>query len=90
LKLLDKFTKKFAKSTSTAVKTEVKKTAVDLLPTVVGVVSMVVGIVIFKGTTGPSKIKPIKPSVTNTHVTTNNYFFQNLSEDMIRKIMEGK
>ena len=90
LKLLDKFTKKFAKSTSTAVKTEVKKTAVDLLPTVVGVVSMVVGIVIFKGTTGSAKIKPIKPSVTNTHVTTNNYFFQNLSEDMIKKIMEGK
>lgn len=90
MKLLDKFTKKFAKSTSTAVKTEVKKTAVDLLPTVVGVVSMVVGIVIFKGTTGPTKMKTIKPSVTNTHVTTNNYFFQNLSEDMIRKIMEGK
>jgi len=90
MKWVDKITKKFAKSTSTAVKTEVKKTAVDLLPTVAGVVSMVVGIVIFKGTTWPTKMKPIKPSVTNTHVTTNNYFFQNLSEDMIRKIMEGK
>lgn len=90
MKLLDKFTKKFAKSTSTAVKTEVKKTAVDLLPTVVGVVSMVVGIVIFKGTTGGNTRKPIRPNVTNTHTTTNNYFFQNLSEDMIRKIMEGK
>lgn len=90
MKWVDKITKKFAKSTSTAVKTEVKKTAVDLLPTVVGVVSMVVGIVIFKGTTSGKVTKPIKPSVTNTHVTTNNYFFQNLSEDMIRKIMEGK
>lgn len=91
MKWVDKITKKFAKSTSTAVKTEVKKTAVDLLPTVVGVVSMVVGIVIFKGTTGTSAKKiPIKPNVTNTHVTTNNYFFQNLSEDMIKKIMEGK
>lgn len=89
MKLLDRFTKKFAKSTSTAVKTEVKKTAIDLLPTVVGVASMVVGIVIFKGTSG-RPVKPIRPSVMNTHTTTNNYFFQNLSEEMIRKILEGK
>ena len=89
MKLLDKFTRKFAKSTSTAVKTEVKKTAVDMLPTIVGVVSMVAGILIFKGTTGGAT-KPIKPNVSTTHITTNNYFFQSLSEDMIRKIMEGK
>lgn len=89
MKILDKLTKKFAKSTSTAVKAEVKKTAVDLLPTVVGVVSMVVGIVIFKSTKTPTT-KPIKPNVTNTHITTNNYFFQNVSEEMIKKILEGK
>ena len=90
MKILDKFTKKFAKSTSTAVKTEVKKTAVDLLPTVVGVVSMVVGIVIFKGTGSSTKVKPIRPNVTNTHITTNNYFFQHMSDEMIKKILEGK
>lgn len=88
MKLLDKITKKFTKSASTAVKTEVKKTAVDMLPTVAGIISMVVGIVIFKGST--SKPTPIKPTVTNTHITTNNYFFQSMSEEMIKKILEGK
>lgn len=89
MKWVDKITKKFAKSTSTAVKTEVKRTAIDLLPTAIGVASMVVGIMIFKGTAGRS-VKPIRPTVTTTRITTNNYFFQNLSEDMIKKIMEGK
>lgn len=88
MKLLEKFTKKAVKSTSTAVKAEVKKAAIDLLPSVLGAVSMVIGIVIFKGTT--SKPTPIKPNITNTHITTNNYFFQNVSEEMIKKILEGK
>ena len=88
MKLLDKFTKKFTKSAGAAVKTEVKKTAIDILPTVVGVVSMAVGILIFKGQTGGSA--QIKPNVTNTHITTNNYFFQSMSEEMIKKILEGK
>ena len=88
MKFLDKIAKKFTKSASSAVKTEVKKTAVDLLPTVVGAVSMIVGIVIFKGAV--HEPTPIKPTVSTTHITTNNYFFQNLSEDMIKKILEGK
>lgn len=88
MKLLDKLTKKFTKSASVAVKTEVKKTAVDMLPSVVGVISMVIGIVIFKGTV--KNTAPVKPAVSTTHITTNNYFFQNLSEDMIKKIIEGK
>jgi hypothetical protein len=90
MKLLDKFTKKFTKSASVAVKTEVKKTAIDVLPTVLGVVSMVVGIVVFKGQVSSAATKPIKPTVTNTHITTNNYFFQSMSEEMIKKILEGK
>ena len=87
MKFLDKITKKFTKSASTAVKTEVKKTAIDLLPTVVGVASMIVGIVIFRGSSKSEN--PIKPTVSHTNITTNNYFFnQQLSEDMIRKILE--
>lgn len=89
MKLLDKLAKKFTKSASSAVKTEVKKTAVDLLPSVIGAFSMVLGIVIFKGSVGASP-SSIKPTVSTTHITTNNYFFQNLSEEMIRKIIERK
>ena len=88
MKLLDKLAQKFTKSASVAVKTEVKKTAVDLLPSVIGAISMALGIVIFKGTV--RDVKPIKPTVSTTHITTNNYFFQSLSEDMIKKILEGK
>jgi len=88
LKFLERFTKKATKTVSTAVKTEVKKTAIDMLPTALGIVSMIVGIVIFKGAV--NEPNPIKPAVTNTHITTNNYFFGNVSEEMIKKILEGK
>lgn len=88
MKLLERFTKKATKQVSSAVKTEVKKTAIDMLPTLVGVVSMVVGIVIFKGQVTKPELP--KPTVTNTHITTNNYFFQNMSEEMVKKILEGK
>lgn len=88
MKFLDKFTKKFASKASTAVKSEVKKTALDLLPKILGVAAMVLGVVIFKEVVEePEEVKPI---VTNTSITTNNYFFQELSEDMIKKILEEK
>lgn len=89
MKLVEKIAKKFTKSASSAVKTEVKKTAVDLLPTILGIASMVFGIVIFKEAVAEEP-KPIKPAVSNTSITTNNYFFQQMSEDMIKKILEEK
>ena len=88
MKFLEKWTKKLTKEASSTVKTEVKKTAVDLLPTFIGIASMIFGIAIFKKAV--DKPEPIKPSVSNTHITTNNYFFQQMSEDMIKKILEGK
>lgn len=88
MKFLDKIAKRFAKNASSTVKTEVKKTAIDLLPTVIGIVSMVVGIVIFKGAV--EEHPDVKPMVTNSSVTTNNYFFNDLSEDMIQKILEDR
>lgn len=88
MKLLDRITKKFTKSASTAMKTEVKKTAIDLLPTIVGIAGMVLGIVIFKESVDvPESIEPV---VRNTSITTNNYFFQSMSDDMIKNIVEGK
>ena len=89
MKFVEKIAKKFAKSASSTVKTEAKKTAVDLLPTVLGIASMIFGIVIFKDAVADEP-KSIKPAVTNTNITTNNYFFQELSEDMIKKILEEK
>lgn len=88
MKFLNKLTKKLTKSASTAVKSEVKKTAVDMLPTVLGVVSMIVGILVFRGVTDDTP--DIKPSVSNTSITTNNYFFRDMDDEMIKSILEDK
>lgn len=88
MKWVDKFTKKFANKASTAVKSEVKKTAMDLLPKILGVAAMVLGVVIFKEVV--DEPEEIKPMVTNTSITTNNYFFQEVNEDIIRKVLEEK
>lgn len=88
MKLVDKFTKKFANKASTAVKSEVKKTAMDLLPKILGIGAMILGVVIFKEVV--DEPEEIKPMVTNTSITTNNYFFQEVNEDIIRKVLEEK
>ena len=88
MKLIEKVAKKFTKTASNTVKTEVKKTAIDLLPAVIGFVSMVVGVLLFHETMDIQN--EVKPSITNrnTCITTNNYFFRDLSEEAIRKVLE--
>lgn len=88
MKFWDKVTKKLTNKASTAVKSEVKKTALDLLPKILGVAAMVLGVVIFKEVV--DEPEEIKPTVTNTSITTNNYFFQEVNEDIIRKVLEEK
>lgn len=88
MKFWDKVTKKLTNKASTAVKSEVKKTALDLLPKILGVAAMVLGVVIFKEVV--DEPEEIKPMVTNTSITTNNYFFQEVNEDIIRKVLEEK
>lgn len=88
MKWMDKFTKKFANKASTAVKSEVKKTALDILPKVLGIAAMILGVVVFKEVV--DEPEEIKPMVTNTSITTNNYFFQEVNEDIIRRVLEDK
>lgn len=88
MKLLNKLTKKLTKSASSAVKTEVKKTAIDLVPTVLGIASMVVGILVFREVV--DEPTEIKPNVSNTSITTNNYFFRDMDDEMIKSILEEK
>lgn len=86
MKILDRITKKFASKASTAVKQEVKKTAFDLLPTIFGIATAVAGILIFKGVVeSPEETLP-----TFTTHTVNNYFFRDVSEEAMKKLMEGK
>lgn len=88
MKLVEKIAKKFTKSASNTVKKEVKKTAIDLLPTIIGVVSMVIGIVVFKEVVDVPE--DITPTVSNTSITTNNYFFRDMTEESIKRILEEK
>ena len=86
MKIIEKLAKKFTRSASSTVKAEVKKTAIDFLPTVAAIATAVISIVIFKGST--EEKSEIQRAITNTTVTTNNYFFRDMSEESIKKILE--
>ena len=86
MKWVDKFTKKFASKASTAVKSEVKKTALDLLPKILGAAAMILGVVIFKEVV--EEPEEITPTMSNISITTNNYFFQEVNDEIIKKILE--
>lgn len=86
MKFLDRFTSKFASKASTAVKKEVKKTAFNLIPTILAIGAAVAGVLIFKGVVE----EPEDPVPTFTTHVTNNYFFRDVSEEAIRQLMEGK
>ena len=83
MKLWDKIAKKFASKAGDAVKCEVKKTAIDLLPAVFGLVAAVVGVVIFK-----EAVEDSQPTYTATRIVTNNYFLGDSGEDIIKKIID--
>ena len=90
MKILDRFTKRFTASASSAVKEEVKKTAIDLVPTLFNIAAAIVGIVIFRGMVNNGSNDENYSSVSHTNVVTNNYFFRDLSEESIQKIIEDK
>lgn len=83
MKFLEKISGKFVKNASVAVKSEVKQTAIDMLPKVVGFGAAILGIFIFR-----EAISDDRPQLTATHITTNNYFLGNAGEDVIKKIIE--
>lgn len=89
MKLFEKIGCKFAGGATDKVRTEVKKTALDLIPSILGIGSMILGFVIFRGVANNTSEMKIKPSVSNTSVTTNtnNYFFNEMSEETIQKIL---
>lgn len=86
MKFLDKITSRFANKASCAVKKEVKKTVIDLIPGILAIGAAVAGIFIFKEVVEvPSEVVP----TFTTHVV-NNYFFRDVSEESIKKLMEGR
>lgn len=92
MKIIERIAKKFTKAASSTMKKEVKKTAIDLVPTVVSIAAAIAGALLFKGAVGGGHEEPMrgKPSVSNTNVTTNNYFFNDIGEETIKKLLEER
>ena len=89
MKIVESFARKFAKSASTEVKKELKKTLIDLLPGVLTIATTIFGIVIFKGNSGGcSELEYDRPLRSTTTITNNNYFFnQEVSDETILRLM---
>lgn len=91
-KKVDDMTKQATKTASKEVKKEVKKTLVDFIPGILGFGAMILGIFVFHEIDGSDSDDDVTstPMSTITKITTNNYFLGDVSEDLIKKIMEDK
>lgn len=88
MKFIESLAKKFTKTVSSEAKKEIKKTAIDLLPGTFAIITTIAGIFIFKGQASNSALYDYgKPLRTNTTITNNNYFFNEVSEETILKFM---
>lgn len=92
LPFVDKVAKKFTKTASEEVKKEAKKTAVDMLPGLLALGGMILGIVVFRETKGShgNHNATTRPFSSTTHITTNNYFLGEVSDEIIKKVLEEK
>lgn len=84
---LESLAKKFTKTASVEVKKEVKKTILDLLPGVLTFAGMIIGIIIFHNGIDSDE-SDLYPSHSVTTITTNNYFFQDISDETVKSIIE--
>lgn len=89
MSFIDKFVKRGTKVASQEAKKEFKKTAVDLIPGILTIVGAIAGVMIFRSTGSQAPIRH-KPDISNTRITTNNYFLGNVSEDVVKKILEDR
>lgn len=94
-RLTKKTAKTAAKTASVEVKKEIKKTAIDLLPGVLTFVGAIASILIFRNGGDGGRVMSVDsrkrtPSYSRTHITTNNYFLGDVSDDVIKKILEEK
>lgn len=91
MKFLDNIAKRFTKTASTTVKKEARKTLIDLIPGALAIGTMIVGMLVFHEIDGDDKpaSTDIQPRVSTTRITTNNYFLGEVSDDIIKRILEG-
>lgn len=81
-----KLTKSATKTASNEAKKEIKKSLIDLVPGILGIGAMILGIFVFNEMDSDNSDESPMAMVTKT--TTNNYFFGDISDDLIMKILE--
>ena len=93
-KAVKRMTKKASIVVKETVKAEAKKTAISILPTVIGIGAVVAGFVVFKSSlarpvaSAVSSVAPLIPAVTRTSIVTNNYFFDPaVQAELVSKII---
>ena len=92
MKLWENLIKKSTKTATEEVKKEVSKTIIDFIPGILAFGSMILGIFVFHATDdGSSTSFPdVRPNMSTTRITTNNYFLGDVSEEIVKKILEDK
>ena len=93
LPFIDKIARKFTQSASDQAKKEAKKTFIDLLPGLLTIGGMILGITVFHDSdsdVGSKVANAVKPYASTTHITTNNYFLGEVSEEIVKKVLEDK
>ena len=89
MKFLDKISKRFAKTASATIKKEATNAILDLIPTVAGAITMGLAITAFHEHASKS-VEKNTPYCGYSTVTTNNYFFRDLSDESIKRLLEGR
>jgi len=90
MKFLDKFIKKSTETASIAVRDEVRKTAFNIFPHIFGIASLIFGTLIFKENKGTLANRPPATKVIrSTRVINTNYFFSDMNEETIKKIINS-
>ena len=96
MELFNKAVQKFAKKASIvvtdSVKTEAKKTAISILPTLIGIGGVIAGFAIFRS----SLAKPVAtvasaavPTLSRTSIVTNNWFLgKEMTAEILEKVMK--
>lgn len=81
--------KEAAQTASAEVKKEVRKSLIDFIPGLLGVGAMILGIFLFKEVDDDDDDEPVSnPISTVTKTTINNFFLGEVSEDILKKILE--
>lgn len=91
LPFVEKVAKKFTQTASEQVKKEAKKTFIDILPGLLTLGTMIFSVVVFHERKDIPKISSSpRPYSSTTKITTNNYFLGNVSDEIIKKVLEDR